>query len=143
MGDCVAGDSGLALNYPRENEKTKMENSNTGIPLALVRVIVEEDGKLLAYKKSESEWLSGQYEIPTFILDTEDDKLSQYPRVSMKDLKILPSFRTGITKYKIDNFVIHMSFNEFKKNFDSSTRFTWIENRDYISTSSLKALKLL
>ena len=143
LGDCVAGDSGLALNYPRENEKTKMENSNTGIPLALVRVIVEEDGKLLAYKKSESEWLSGQYEIPTFILDTEDDKLSQYPRVSMKDLKILPSFRTGITKYKIDNFVIHMSFNEFKKNFDSSTRFTWIENRDYISTSSLKALKLL
>lgn len=148
--DCMAFKSGSPLNYPKppveKSDRARASvKSNSGIPLELLRVIVEENGKLLAYKKDDSEWLSNQYEIPTFIIDTEDEKLSQYPHITPEheSLRLLPSFRTGITKYKIDNYVIHMSFNEFKKHLVFNKKYVWIEDRNHISTSSQKALKLL
>lgn len=139
--ECQALKSGDPISFPKTKQDT--DNKKAGIPLELLRVIVEEKGKLLAYKKSSTEWLSGQFEIPTFVLDTEDKTLNQYPSIDKGDLKLLPSFRTGITKYKIDNFVVHMSFEEFKSNFKNFEDYNWLENLEHISTASLKALKLI
>ena len=103
------------LSYTRVTKKDKKKES---INLELLRVLVKKDGQFLAYKKSDNEWLSGQKEFPTFILKTSDKSLSQYPywdgQVNL-NLKSLKKFKTGITKYKITNYVLEISEEKWKK----------------------------
>ena len=139
--ECAARVEGEPLKYPVNIEKNQTKTIG-GVPLSLLRVVVEKNGKILAYKKNESEWLSNQYEIPTFILDSDDENLSQYPKVELNHLKLLPSFKTGITKYKIDNFVLFMSEKEFIQNIGKFDRYQWLEDKSHLSTSSIKSLNI-
>lgn len=116
------------------------------LELVLLRVIVSKSSKILGYVKSEKEWLSGQVELPTYIISTADQKNHQYPRVDKKVLskiKIenLPSIKTTITKYKIQNLILRMSPSEFKKVFGDSS-FTFYENssKSNFSTATIKVL---
>jgi A/G-specific adenine glycosylase len=135
---CIAAKSSSQLKYPREKENAVKVKF---FELSLLRVIIQTDSKILAYKKNKSEWLSGQYEIPTFVINSEDTSLKQYPFVSeVIEFEFLNSFKTSITKYKIKNYVIHVNEDDLKKLKIKMNDFVWIDNYDHLSTASHKAL---
>lgn len=131
-----------ALAYPivdKKKAKTKMYE------LTLARFMVYRGDKILGYAKSEKEWLAGQIEIPTFILNSEDKALKQYPKLSKKiDIAEYDSLKTGITKYKIKNVVIPLKYKEFQALVGSSTKykfFTSASQGGNFSTTTMKILK--
>lgn len=138
---CVAFKSGNPLSFPLEIEKAESED----LFIKLLRVVVKEKNKILFYQKNNDEWLSGQWELPTFILETNDEKLKQYPKVKSKKLFTeAKSLKTGITKYSIDNHMIEMSlleFNKIVKNLDIKYVFKNPELNLNLSTTSIKVLK--
>src|SRR5204863_300673 len=75
--DCNAFAMGKPLLLPLVKLEAKAKNNEHEIHL--LRVVVLKKNKLLVYKKAHNEWLSGQYEMPTFIISTTDKKLKQYP----------------------------------------------------------------
>ena len=135
---CLAFAEKTPLLYPVKEEGKKEKF----FELKLLRIIVAKKEKILSYKKEKGEWLEGQFELPTFILETEDEKLKQYPRI-IWDYQELPSYKTTITKYKITNYILNLSEAQFKKNFDFA-KVLWCDPRERasnLSTASLKALK--
>ena len=139
--NCVASNRGDPLSFPLELNKIKLDN----LHIKLLRVVVREDKKILFYQKSEKEWLAGQWELPTFIIETNDEKLKQYPIIKNKKVfKSAPSFKTSITKYKIENYIVQMSPKKFEKMVDGlgiKYLFKAVNLRLNASTSSLKTLK--
>jgi A/G-specific adenine glycosylase len=127
---------------PLEPEK---KQKNSGVELNLLRVIVENpENQILAYKKSKDEWLSGQYEIPSFVLSSADEGLTQYPELREElELMLLPSYTTAITKYKIKNHLLYASLSDLKELGINSSEFVWIDRESNLSTASSKALNLL
>ncbi len=142
--NCMAYHMGNPLGYPLSGEKKASQKQQQ---LELLRILVKKDGKVLAYKKNESEWLSGQLEIPTFILESEDKKLTQYPLLNKSfDLALLKNFKTGITKYRINNFVAELSEAEFKQLGLDMSRYSFYHSDPSVSnysTSTLKAFNKL
>jgi len=125
-------------------DKKKVEKFD----LDLLRVIVENRGRVLGYVKSEKEWLRGQVEIPTFVLSSQDKSLIQYPTVKKKISKLkkdsLESFKTSITKYKINNYILKLSKEEFEKmGYDLSNYKFYLKNseKSNFSTTSLKVFE--
>lgn len=139
--DCYSFKSGSPLQYPTEGkEKGKPSAEHS---LHLLRIIVQKKNKIIAYKKADKEWLAGQYEVPTFILETTDEKLKQYPLLKKNNLKPSHSFTTSITKYKIKNSVLVIEEKEFKK-IPFLNKTVWLDLNDEnsnFSTATLKALK--
>lgn len=81
--------------------------------LELARAIVKNSkGEILMLQKNKGEWLEGQFELPTFILKTEDEKLQQYQAIKKKQFKAKKEnqLKSAITKYKILNY-----YNEISK----------------------------
>ncbi len=142
--DCAAFKSKKPLSYPLEKaQKTK---DSLDHELHLLRVIVIKKNQILVYKKNEKEWLAGQYEVPTFLLSTTDEKLKQYPQF-MGKLKAenLKTYKTGITKYKIINSVLEAD-QKLLKSFGFEKQLEWrdLNHEDSnLSTASYKAIKLL
>ncbi len=137
---CKAFELGTPLKFPfrSENEAKKSEHE-----LHLLRVIVKKKEKLLVYQKAQNEWLSGQFEVPTFILKTSDEKLSQYPIIKTEiPQEFVTSFKTSITKYKISNHVLILSEKAFSQmGFKVETQWRSIhEASSNFSTATLKAL---
>lgn len=128
-------------------EKKKKESHD----LSLLRVVIRSGDKIYGYVKDEKSWLSGQVEIPTFILKTTDRSLKQYPHLKLgKDLyKDLPTVKTGITKYKIENFLMELSLKQFQeliggaKTLPRYKYFKFDIQEHHFSTTTLKALKKL
>ncbi len=110
--DCFAFKEGHPLSYPFEGQKKKVSSSEH--QLELLRIIVLKKNKILVYLKEPDEWLAGQFEMPTFILNSTDFELKQYPRLKL-DFTAHFSFKTGITKYKIQNKVVILTEKEFRK----------------------------
>ncbi len=136
---CVASLEGKALHYPFQSEnkiKKKFYELN------LLRLVVRKQNLVLAYQKEEGEWLSGQWELPTFILETEDVKLKQYAHLKVKiDFKKLKSFSTSITKYKIKNYILECSEAEFLKIKNDKRHYGYHSPlKGDLSTASMKAL---
>ena len=142
--DCLSFQEGTPLSIPMvkgEEKKKSVEHE-----LHLLRVFVMKKDKILVYKKGEKEWLSGQFEVPTFILSTTDKTLKQYP-VLPKGAKVKPlfSFKTGITKYKIQNSVLLMEEKEFKS-LAFAAKSEWrsaLAAESNFSTATLKGLAQL
>jgi A/G-specific adenine glycosylase len=137
---CVAFKKREPLSYPRENELKKNEK----FELELLRVVVREKNKILVYQKKESEWLAGQWELPTFILSSNDENLKQYPQIkTRKSFASARSLNTSITKYKIINRIVEMELTEFKKltqNVAGKYQYKIYDKKLNLSTASLKAL---
>ncbi len=107
--------------------------------LEVLRIILKKDDKYLSYKKNESEWLSGQYEVPTFVISCEDDSFKQYPKID-GDFSFLPEIKTSITKYKIRNKVLWVNETEIKKLGLKLSDFTFTDKN--LSTASMKSINL-
>jgi A/G-specific adenine glycosylase len=119
------------------------KKSSKGFDVTVIRVIIQKGEKVLAYQKSSQEWLSGQFEIPTLLVRSEDKTLKQYP--VLKKLSVLKKqcgeFKTGITKYNLKNIVLSMTEQEFRQ-LKFPHPVEWHSLGDHnLSTSSLKALK--
>jgi A/G-specific adenine glycosylase len=142
--NCQAFKSGKPLEYPVVKDKKKESHE-----LELLRVVVLKGDKVLSYQKSEKEWLSGQWELPTFVLSTSDQVLKQYPKApssgNLKDVKSLKAFKTAITKYKITNRILQVSELEFKKlKLKGDFSFQSLDpKKTNHATSTLKILKKL
>jgi len=101
--------------------------------LILARYIVKRDGKLLVYKKSDNEWLAGQLELPTFVIETEDEKFCQYEFCELLWGNEIGQLNSSITKYNIINRIF--TFDKWEELTELSKKsFFWI---------SLDAIKLL
>lgn len=139
---CKAFKEGKPLNYPMEGavKKAAVEHE-----LHLLRVFVVKSGKLLVYKKSEKEWLAGQFEVPTFITKTTDEKIDQYPVLKKFDGEVHGTYKTGITKYKIQNIIHHLDEKSFKKlKFERDVVWKDLKSVDSnFSTATIKGLSLL
>lgn len=138
--DCEAFKSGKPLLYPKA--KDEVAKKVVEHEVHLLRVFVMKKNKLLVYKKNNDEWLSGQYEVPTFILKSSDPKLKQYPKV-LKKFKTVKEYKTGITKYSIVNSIALAS----EKDLEGFEReLIWREIGDdhsNFSTATLKGLAVL
>lgn len=139
--NCVAFQNRTQLNYPLvKSTKAKF------IELDLVRIVIKDKNKVMAYKKESHEWLHGQWELPTFVIKVSEDNFKQYPKLTkMKlDLNKLLYVKTSITKYKITNYIHEMDLKEFKKYFnDTKYKFQPIDHGGNLSTASVKVLKKL
>ena len=139
--NCMAFKSGKPLSFPIENEKIEKEV----LFIKLLRVVVKEKNRILFYQKKDHEWLSGQWELPTFLLETNDEQLKQYPKIKTK--KIFNEtliLKTAITKYKIINHVIEMDLNDFKQisgKLEIDYVFKAHTSKLNLSTTSIKVLK--
>ncbi|MDA8793020.1 hypothetical protein N9N67_07230 [Bacteriovoracaceae bacterium] len=102
-------------------EQVKENKISKFFILDLLRVVHfnPQKNKILAKQKNDKEWLSGQFELPTFIVESEDKKLQQYKNLSaikLKQIKNLFKLKSGITKYKISNQVALTKIeNDIKK----------------------------
>ena len=135
--NCKAFAEKKVLSYPTEVGEKKVSQE---YELNLLRLVVRKKNQILAYQKSEGEWLSGQYEIPTFIVATTDNKLKQYPKIDFDTAKLV-KVKTSITKYKITNFVLEMSLSEFKKlSFPHELVWLNLDEKANLSTASMKVL---
>ena len=140
---CKAFKMGKPLDYPTVQLKEKKF-----FELSLLRVVLRKQNELFLIKRKTGTWLEGQWELPTFVISTDDKKISQYPFLTEKKLNIPKdfSFKTNITNYKIKNFILEMEGEEFKKNFNNLSLGKYfnpkIENQNF-TTATLKALKFL
>lgn len=139
---CQAYKTQQTLLFPHVKESKK-----SLVDLELARIFVKKGRKVLAYQKSEKEWLSGQWEVPTFVLQVEDKNFSQYPalpkRSKIKSSKTI--YKTSITKYKIKNHIFHLTEKEFEK-ISSNKKYKFVDSdfrKTNFSTSSLKLFKKL
>ena len=141
--DCLVVKKGMnPLDFPQVPSKIKKNN----LKLTLLRIFAKNGNKILAYKKSDSEWLSGQIEIPTLILDSDDNGLTQYPRYrGRKKFKDLPEIKSTITKYKIRNIILETTPEEAKKLLVDGRRYRYYTVRcdsNHFSSATLKIFKL-
>lgn len=137
--DCVTFKTGKPLLIPNMGTAPKKAQEHE---IQLLRVYVMKGEKLLVYQKEEGEWLSGQFEVPTFILKSTDKKLQQYPAMDFKG-EFKASFKTGITKYKIENKVLHLDEKAFKKmKFERKVYWKEVRSEDSnFTTATMKGLK--
>ena len=137
--NCEAAKLKSALDLPLSENKTKQSYT-----LKLLRIVVRKRGSILGVEREEGQWLSGQVELPTFIIHSEDPKLDQYPVWKGKvNLEHLPSLKTGITKYKIENIILDLSEDEWKKvkAKTSELKFYSLKSKNtHFSTTTLKIL---
>jgi A/G-specific adenine glycosylase len=139
--ECRGFKSKTPLKYPLE--KTNLSTKAQEHEMKLLRIYVRRGGKLLVYKKSSEEWLSGQYEVPTFLISTTDEKLRQYP--SLQKEILYPTqvfFKTSITKYKIHNIVMESDEKLLAQLWDKR-QLEWRRMDDEqanFSTATLKGL---
>lgn len=121
-----------------------VDKKTESFDLELVRFVVKRGKKILAYKKSKKQWLSGQLEIPTYVLKSSDPKMKQYPKLSSElNLKGLKKFKTGITKYKITNYIYEVELKEFEKIVGNKSEYSFVENNvetENFSTATLKTI---
>jgi A/G-specific adenine glycosylase len=104
---CQAYKSNKALSYPKALTHKKESNHEE---LVLLRLIIKKGSKYLVYQKSDQEWLSGQWEFPSFVVKSSDKALKQYPPIPNELSSLfstnLDMVKTGITKYKISNYAL-------------------------------------
>lgn len=135
--NCQAYQLDEVENFPIVKAKIKESHD-----LDVIRFVVKKGKKVLAYQKSTKEWLSGQLELPTYVLKTSDSSLKQYPKLLKKiETKKLKKFKTAITKYKITNYIYEIDVKEFEALVGIKKKYSFVENnpeKKNFSTATLK-----
>ena len=130
----------------QEELPVRLKKAQKLIPLKLVRFICKDGESILLYKKIKGEWLESQWELPTAIVECEDENLKQYPRFKV-DFSTSKPVKTGITKYKIENFPISSCKKEIVENIPSyqnrELKFFKLNELPLLSTASVKVLRKL
>ena len=136
---CLAYKQKLPLSYGRPSNP-----SSSPYSLKLLRVVVIQKEQVLALLKKEGEWLSGQWELPTFILHSDDNKLCQYPLLQTNiDLTNLPQITSRITRYRIQNHILTCNLEQFKKKFSEKLPWKFYPLRSQNCLLSSITLKIL
>ncbi len=110
---CLAYKQKRPTFFPVRSEKESLQES-----LKLLRLLVfKNDGQilLLGKRKEKKEWLHSQVEVPTFIIQSSDTKLKQYPFWPNQKIKLSSPITTFITKYRIENYCLLWSWEDFKQ----------------------------
>ena len=139
--NCKAKKLATPLAFPIVDIKEKEKKRKFG--LDLLRVVCFKGNKIVCFQKPKGTWLAGQYELPTFECFSEDKKLQQYEKKLIKTYTKLPSLKTVITKYKINNYIQELSYQSFKKEFGIKNfeLMNYDEALKKLSTASLKVLE--
>ena len=141
-GSCKAKKNGEMLLIPVYEGEKKPSAEHV---LKLLRVVVKDQNKILVYQKNQNEWLSNQWELPTFTIETTDEKVKQYPFLKKNvELESLVSIKTTITKYNIQNYIFEVTlkdFNKMVKGIDREFHFKELNSKLNLSTASMKVLK--
>ena len=116
-----------------EKKKTKK------IELDLIRFVCGKGEKIFAYKKPKGTWLSGQYELPTFVIKKSDVSINQYPFLNIKK-RPEDFIKTVITKYKIKNYMREISEKELMA-IGKYELLSESEAKKKLSSASLKIWK--
>jgi A/G-specific adenine glycosylase len=137
--DCMSFQKGDPLLLPLIKDSNKKKAIDH--ELILVRVLVMKKDKILVYQKKKGEWLEGQFEVPTFVLESTDNSLKQYPHTN-HEFEGLMTFKTGITKYSIKNTIVEMNETQFKRLFpEFKGEWRTVEGKtSNLSTATLKAI---
>lgn len=108
---CAAHLSGEPLAFPREEAKDKSLNKHRA---TLIRVVSYKSNKNIhGIKRTANEWLAGQIELPTFVLDCTDKSFDRYPKWTGPIPKELMRIKSTITKYTFENIVIEDQLDSF------------------------------
>lgn len=138
--DCYAFSHQKSLFYPVTDQIHKKRYQHT---LTLLRMLVRKGDQVLVYEKKTGEWLAGQYELPTFVIDSTDSSFNQYPSLKIKVENTL-NFKSAITKYKINNVVMVLTKKELMSfSFDRELVWRDIKDSSNLTTSSYKAIKIV
>jgi len=139
--NCVAKKMGSPLDLPIRESREEIKKKR--FELHLLRVICLKGKEIYCYQKPKGTWLAGQYELPTFNCFSEDKSLTQYQKMNIKKYKDLPFVKTTITKYKINNYVMKLDPESFKKKFGKNNFKLFDKNKvlSKLSSASLKVLK--
>ena len=103
------------------------------LDLHLIRLIIlNEQNEILTFQKPKKSWLESQWELPTFILESEDKSLNQYEWFKIKEnkwpdfnLRFAFKIKSSITKYRIQNDVYVMNWQIFKKSMHYSSKLQY------------------
>ena len=139
---CLSFKNGIVEQIPHVVEKKTEKHE-----LELLRVIVSKKQEVLGYVKDENEWLQGQIELPTFTLSSSDKTFSQYPsspiNITRKKLLDNVQIKSSITKYKISNYIVEYSLEEFKDLFSNVEKYKFYKkDLDKVNFSSI-TLKII
>ena len=132
---CMAVKSDNPLVFPTGKQHSQ------SFELDLVRCVVKKGGRVLVYQKGQGEWLSGQYELPTFILKSQDRALKQYPHWQQGAVEPIVQLKSGITKYKIVNHVIEISERQAHKICPTPLVYKNFSPEQNLSSITFKILK--
>lgn len=110
--DCIANMSGEALAFPRE-DLTKKKNEKHRA--TLIRVVSVHNDQIKATMRGQDEWLAGQVDLPTFVLECSDEKFDRYPKWQGKVPKELMRLKSTITKYTFENIVVEAPLENFEQ----------------------------
>jgi A/G-specific adenine glycosylase len=128
--------------------KTKPKKVSKYFELELGRAIVRNNKQqILMVQKGEGQWLQGQFELPTFTLKSEDQKLDQYDKIKKTTFKQKKSdaVKSSITKYKIMNFYKEVEVGDLLKWLDRKripSKMEWMNLDDQrIAHVSQKIIK--
>ena len=137
---CKAYKSGTQTEFPVRIKKDRAALTD----LHLARYLCLEDNKILLYKKIKGEWLEGQWELPTSCIQCKEDNFKQYPQEN-KDLPKVKALKTGITRYKIQNYPVSSCKKEILENIPvykkREMQFFPLDDLPHVSTASTKILK--
>jgi A/G-specific adenine glycosylase len=140
---CVAHQKRQELDFPVVDQKSLLKPKED-LFIKLLRVVVKEKNKYLMYQKDENEWLAGQWELPTFVFETNDVTLKQYPSIKFqKKYEKLDQLKSGITKYKILNFILETDYQNFLKIAEKTEKeyvFKKVEANLNLSSTCIKIL---
>lgn len=90
--------------YFEKFKKTKIKKTEK---VEIARLVIFKNKKFLLKKRSSGQWLSGQWEVPSYILKGEiDEKQYQKIQFSLKNLVEICTFKSTITNHEFTNRVI-------------------------------------
>lgn len=138
VNSCQAYQENNPLAYPGLKEQRKKK-----FDLKLLRFVVMKKNKILMYQKKKKEWLTDQWELPTFVMKTTKENFQQYPAEEI-DYQADGMIKSGITDYKIENDFIILTEKEWKELGVKNGREKWrlIDSRNgNFSTITRKILK--
>lgn len=111
--NCIARISGEPKAFPRLKNEDKVKES---FDVKLIRVVhLDKEGNLAGILRKEGEWLAGQIDLPTFTLESSDERFNRYPAWKGKIPKEMMRIKSGITKYSFENIVITSDLEGFER----------------------------
>lgn len=110
--NCIARISGEPKAFPRLLDEGKAKEN---FEVKLIRVIhLDKNGNLAGVLRKDGEWLSGQIDLPTFVLESSEKGFDRYPKWVGKVPSELMRLKSGITKYSFENIVVSSDLKDFE-----------------------------